>query len=90
MSSHLPMTQDCLNLKASPNYWKNNQFWRQLYNRHLKVIKRILMIKQLVENNTIMMNIFKKTNVLLKRVDHQIDKLLNYRHDIYFDFDHMM
>ncbi len=48
------------------------------------------MIKQLVENNTIMMNIFKKTNVLLKRVDHQIDKLLNYRHDIYFDFDHMM
>jgi hypothetical protein len=48
------------------------------------------MIKQLVENNTIMMNIFKKTNVLLKRVHHQIDKLLNYRHDIYFDFDHIM
>jgi len=41
----------------------------------------------MVENNTIMVSIFKKTNVLLKRVDHQIDKLLNYRHDIYFDFE---
>ncbi len=45
------------------------------------------MFIKMVEKNTIMVDIFKKTNVLLKRVDHQIDKLLNYRHDIYFDFE---
>jgi hypothetical protein len=45
------------------------------------------MFIKMVENNTIMVNIFKKTIVLLKRVDHQIDKLLNYSHDIYFDFE---
>jgi hypothetical protein len=48
------------------------------------------MFIKMVENNTITLNIFKKTNVLLKRLDHQIDKLLNYRHDIYFDLNHMM
>jgi len=45
------------------------------------------MFIKMVENNTITVNIFKKTNVLLKKVDHQIDKLLNYRHDINFDFE---
>jgi hypothetical protein len=45
------------------------------------------MFIKVVENNTITMNIFKKTNVLMKRADHQIVQLLNYRHDIYSDFE---